>query len=159
MEAVKDYKKKLGEGIEKCMTEWPVSERSAAAIDQMVQCWLHVDKMCGCMCDDELTTEEAREWVARLENEDGSTGAHWNIAQTNSAAESIGVRFDHITPEEWNLAMNMMYSDYCGVANKYGVGMSDFFAEMAKAFLFDKDAGGPKAKLEGYYKGVVEREK
>ncbi len=159
MKIVKDYKERLEESIEKCMTEWNISERSASAIDQMVQCWLHISKMCEHTENAALTPEETRKWVAGLENEDGSSGGHWNIAQTNSAAESIGVRFEHITPEEWNLAMNMMYSDYCGVANKYGVGMSDFFAEMAKAFLFDKDAGSPKAKLEGYYKGVVEREK
>lgn len=154
MEAVKNYKKRLGESIEKCMTEWTVSERSAAAIDQMIQCWLHAAKMCE--CTDGLTTREIYEWAAQLENEDGSTGAHWDIAQTNSAAESIGVRFEQVTPEEWYLAMNMMYSDYCETANRYGVGMVDFFAEMAKAFLFDKDAGSPKEKLAGYYHGIAE---
>lgn len=106
-----------------------------------------------------LSDNEIREWNEQMENEDGSTGGHWNISQTNSVAESAGLRFDHITPEEWNVTMNMMYSDYSGVANKYGVGMSDFYADMAKAFLFDKDGGAPEAKLSAYFEGIVEREK
>ncbi len=53
--------------------------------------------------------------------------------------------------------MNMMYSDYCRVANKYGSGMSDFYAYMAKAFLFDKDAPSPKEKLAAYYHSIVEK--
>lgn len=51
--------------------------------------------------------------------------------------------------------MNMMYSDYCSVAAKYGVNKPEFFADMAKAFLFDKDAKGPKEKLSAYYHGIA----
>lgn len=159
METVKSYKKRLGESIEKCMTEWSISERTAAAIDQMVQCWLHTDDMCKHLSAGSFTAADAEAWTAGLVNDDGSTGGHWNISQTNSVAESTGLRFDHITPEEWNVTMNMMYSDYSGVANKYGVGMSDFYADMAKAFLFDKDGGAPEAKLSAYFEGIVEREK
>ena len=51
--------------------------------------------------------------------------------------------------------MNMMYSDYCMVASKYGVNNAEFFADMARAFLFDKDAEGPGEKLAAYYHRVV----
>ena len=51
--------------------------------------------------------------------------------------------------------MNMMYSDYFGAASKFGVAKPAFFAELARDFLWDKDAGGPAAKLSGYYNGVV----
>ena len=51
--------------------------------------------------------------------------------------------------------MNMMYSDYSSVAIHYGVSTAEFFAELAQAFLFDKDGPGPKAKLAAYYHGIV----
>lgn len=158
MEAIKTYKEKLLDGIEKCMTEWAISERSAAAIDQMIKCWLRVNEMCEHLHrTEDFTAEDAEKWAAGLVNEDGTYGAHWDMAQTAAAAESIGVRFEHITKEDWYITMNVMYSDYSKVADKYGVGMAEFYADMAKAFLFDKDAASPKEKLAGYYKGVVER--
>ncbi len=36
-----------------------------------------------------------------------------------------------------------------------GVSTAEFFAELAQAFLFDKDGPGPKAKLAAYYHGTV----
>ena len=53
--------------------------------------------------------------------------------------------------------MNVMYSDYYGVAAKYGLDRPEFYADLAKAFLMDKDAGGPEEKMAGYYHGVVAR--
>lgn len=156
METVKSYKKRLGESIEKCMTEWSMSERTAAAIDQMVQCWLHTDDMCKHLSAGSFTAADAEAWTAGLVNDDGSTGAHWDVAQTTAVAESIGVNFEHITREEWYAAMNSMYSDYSRVADKYGIGTADFYADLAKAFLFDKDAPPPKQKLAAYYHCIVE---
>lgn len=156
METVKSYKKRLGESIEKCMTEWSISERTAAAIDQMVQCWLHTDDMCKHLSAGSFTAADAEAWIAGLVNDDGSAGAHWDMAQTTAAAENIGVKFEHITREEWYAAMNSMYSDYSRVADKYGIGTADFYADLAKAFLFDKDAPPPKQKLAAYYHCIVE---
>ena len=51
--------------------------------------------------------------------------------------------------------MNMMYSDYSGVAEKYGVSIAEFYADMARAFLMDKDGPGAKEKLGAYYHGIV----
>lgn len=57
------------------------------------------------------------------------------------------------------LAMNMVYSDYCKVAKKYGVDTPEFYADMAKAFLRDKDFDGkPEEKLYLYYKSIVEKD-
>ena len=48
----------------------------------------------------------------------------------------------------------MIYSDYVKVAKKFGVGDKiDFYVDMAKAFLDDKDAGPDK--LAKYYKYIV----
>ena len=60
---------------------------------------------------------------------------------------------DHMENEDGTT--NMMYSDYGSVAIHYGVSTAEFFAELAQAFLFDKDGPGPKEKLAAYYHGIV----
>ena len=77
------------------------------------------------------------------------------MTQTTALAESMGLSWDHISPWCWWITMNMMYSDYGSVAIHYGVSTAEFFAELAQAFLFDKDGPGPKAKLAAYYHGIV----
>ena len=103
----------------------------------------------------EFTEDDAKAWTARMENEDGTTGPHWTIAQTDAVANVAGVHVDKLT--FW-ACLNMMYSDYYSVAAKYGLDRPEFYADLAKAFLMDKDAGGPEAKMAGYYHGVVKRD-
>ena len=102
----------------------------------------------------EFTEDDAKAWTARMENEDGTTGPHWTMEQTDAVANITGV---HVKPCTWWTAMNVMYSDYYGVAAKYGLDRPEFYADLAKAFLMDKDAGGAEAKMAGYYHGVVAR--
>ena len=83
-------------------------------------------------------------------NEDGSKGAHWNMDQTKQVMEQRGIQCD---PVEFYIAINMMYSDYYPVAKKLNVNSVDFYADMARAFLEDKDAG--KDKLAKYFAYVV----
>lgn len=93
----------------------------------------------------------AREWTSKMENEDGTKGPHWNMEQIRKVMEQRNMTGD---PVEFWAAMNMMYSDYCKVAKKLGVNTVDFYAEMAKAFLDDKDTGVPD-KLTAYYENIV----
>lgn len=93
----------------------------------------------------------AREWTAKMENEDGTKGPHWNMEQIKKVMEQRNMTGD---PVEFWVAMNMMYSDYCKAAKKLGVNTVDFYAEMAKAFLEDKDTGVPD-KLTAYYENIV----
>ena len=102
----------------------------------------------------EFTEDDAKAWTARMENEDGTTGPHWSMGQTDAVANITGV---HVKPCTWWTAMNVMYSDYYGVAAKYGLDRPEFYADLAKAFLMDKDAGGAEAKMAGYYHGIVLR--
>ncbi len=98
-----------------------------------------------------LSREMAREWTSQMENEDGTTGPHWNMSQTDTVMAQKGIECD---PTEFFVAMNMMYSDYCKVFRKFGVGDKiDFYACMAQAFLDDKDAHPDK--LARYYEYVV----
>ena len=103
----------------------------------------------------EFTEDDAKAWTARMENEDGTTGPHWTMGQTDAVANVAGVHVDKLT--FW-ACLNMMYSDYYSVAAKYGLDRLEFYADLAKAFLMDKDAGGPEEKMAGYYHGVVKRD-
>ena len=49
-------------------------------------------------------------------------------------------------------------TNYHAVAKKYGCDNAMFYADMAKAFLFDKDAGTPREKLSAYYHGIAKKE-
>lgn len=94
--------------------------------------------------------EMATEWAEGLKNEDGSKGPHWTFEQTKQMQSQKGIDCD---PWEFYAAMNMLYSDYGKVAKKFGTSNVDFFVEMTKAFLHDKDA--PKNKLALYYECIV----
>ena len=101
----------------------------------------------------DFTEADARRWTEHMENDDGSKGPHWTLEQATAVANSIGV---HVDPWIWFAALNMEYSDGFDVAQKYGLDRPEYYADLAKAFLFDKDGGGPETKIAGYYHGVVE---
>ena len=55
----------------------------------------------------------------------------------------------------WECAMNMMYSDYYGVAVAHGTNTPEFYADLAEAFLKDRDSKS-KNKLAAYYNCIVD---
>lgn len=94
--------------------------------------------------------EMAHEWMNNLQREDNTQGPIWSIGQIKQAAEQRGIKED---PMRLWVAVNAMYSDYCGVAKKYGVDDFDFFLDLGKAFLDDRDAKGDK--LLAYFENIV----
>ena len=59
-----------------------------------------------------------------------------------------------MNPIEFWVALCMIYSDYSNIAKKHGVGGNlEFYVDMAKAFLNDKDAAPDK--LSNYYNYIV----
>ena len=104
--------------------------------------------------DKEVKFDEhkAKEWVARMKNNDGTTGEHFKAEQTEQMRNAHCPDCDKM--EFW-AAMNMMYSDYCDVAKKMNIDRPDFYAHMAKAFLMDKDAG--EDKMAKYMKYIAEK--
>lgn len=102
-----------------------------------------------------LTEQTAKEWVDSMENpEDKSKpGEHWNMAQTTQVLKQMKLPYD---PVEFYAVMNMMYSDYFGVAKKYGQSTNtDFFVDMTKAWLDDSDTAAGDKKTEMYYSIVA----
>ena len=102
-----------------------------------------------------FTEDDAKEWTARMENTDGSTGPHWTMEQTTAVAESMGIQAPVVPRWAWGAAMNMMYSDYFPVAVEFGLNRPEFYAALAKAFLLDKDGPGPERKMMEYYEHIA----
>lgn len=157
-EHLENYREKLERGIAEYMSN-SASERNANAVRAMLEGWTMLDalerKLCGCA---ELDRATAEEWVSAMRNEDGTTGVHWTMEQTSSLAESLGVKSGDVSPWGWWAAVNMMFSDYYGVALNFGVATPEFFAALAKAFLEDRDGPGAAEKLSAYYCAVVKGE-
>lgn len=149
---IKAYKAKLCEALEACMAE-PVSSRSVGSCTMLMDALCKADKITMEPEASTFTEDDARRWTEHMENDDGSMGAHWTLEQTTAVANSIGV---HVDPWIWFAALNMEYSDNFDVAQKYGLDRPEYYADLAKAFLFDKDGGGPETKIAGYYHGIVE---
>lgn len=97
-----------------------------------------------------LTVEQAQRWVNEMENCDGSRGAHWSMDQTNQIMQQRGITCEKT--EFW-ATMNAMYSDYCKVAKAHNADNANFYADLACAFLKDKDAVENKAAA--YYAYIV----
>jgi len=98
-------------------------------------------------------------WKSMMKNEDGTRGEHFRSEQVKRACEQAGIDCEEFGEDVFCLAMNMMYSDYCKVAKKYGVDKPEYYADMAKSFLRDKDFDGkPEEKLYLYYKTIVEKD-
>jgi len=106
-----------------------------------------------------FTKKDIDAWESMMKNEDGTRGSHFRTEQVKRACESAGIDCEEFGDDVFDLAMNMQYSDYCKVAKKYGVDRPEFYADMAKAFLRDKDfEGKPEEKLYLYYKTIVEKD-
>lgn len=109
--------------------------------------------------DDRLSKKEIKEWEKSLVNDDGTRGAHFQTEQIDQVAQSLG-----IDPKEFGdgvlcVITNAMYADYCSVARKFGVDRIEFYIELAKAFLKDKDFDGDGAeKAFLYYTFIVSDE-
>lgn len=146
---IENYKIELENGIKKCMNN-PMCERTANAVDSMVECWKHIAEMQEMLKKDfDFTPEKAEHWLLNMQNDDGTTGPHWSIDETNTFKPA------EVSEYCWECAMNMMYSDYYSVAIAYNVNVPEFYADMARAFLFDKDAKSPKDKIAAYYNCIV----
>ena len=134
----------------------------------LANCWAAYQALCMIGADEEpsitafetashndhnenlLTTEQIMCWVASMVNADGKRGGRWPMEQTEQVRIQKNIDCD---PVMFFAAMNMMYSDYCKVAEKFNVGTTDFYAYMAKAFLDDQDA--VQNKLAWYYHSIV----
>ena len=155
---MQEYIDKLHQEMHKVM-EKPVTLGSAEEVTVYADaiCLLH--KLSGNHFREstkiiEFTEDDAKAWMANMQNADGTTGPHWTMGQTDAVANITGV---NVKPCVWWAAMNMMYSDDYAVAAEFGVDRPEFYAALAQAFLIDKDAPAPEEKLCEYYKHIASR--
>lgn len=98
-----------------------------------------------------FTMETAKEWTKHMQNEDGTSGPHWTLEQ---AKQIMAQRKIGYPPQCFWVILNSIYSDYSTVAKKHGLGGSlDFYVDMAKSWLDDKDA--VPDKINSYYNYIV----
>jgi len=88
-----------------------------------------------------LNEELACDWVAHMQNKDGTVGEHWTKAQTDQYANDYN-KWD------WYVAMNMAHSDHFNP--KFD---TTTYIELAKDWIDDKDVG--EGKTLKYYMYVV----
>ena len=98
----------------------------------------------------DLDQMSAEQWARNMEKEDGSKGPKWTKEQVKPYMAQVGY---HGPEYKFWAVMNALYSDYCKIAKKYGVDRPEYYAELTKAWLEDKDANPEKAGL--YYKYIV----
>ena len=103
-----------------------------------------------------FTEKCAMKVVAKMENEDGTTGQHWTINDTTTVANQYGISFNprKYNKYDWYVAMNMVYSDYYKfITNTLHSNNIKYFVDLAKAWLEDKDID--EGKMWYYYKYVM----
>ena len=104
--------------------------------------------------EERLTAEEAEEWVRGMKSEDGKPGGRWELQDIKRYAENYGIKPDEVV--EFYAVLNALATDYGKVAKKFGVDRMEYWAEMAKAFMHDKDAKPGKVKL--YYECIAKKD-
>lgn len=94
------------------------------------------------VCYPPLTEEEAKKYVSKMENKDGTMGGHWTLEQVKELGKSHPAlkQFDCL---DFYVALNMMYSDYHSTGKN-----AEYYVELAEDFLGDKDA--PHNKMRRY---------
>lgn len=97
-----------------------------------------------------MSEETARKWVSKMENTDGTTGAHWTIDATTAIRDKLGLK--HICKYEFWAVMNSLYSDYGKTLAKTNA-TPEIYGELARDWIEDDDA--VKAKASAYYRYVV----
>ena len=155
---MKEYIEKLYTKLHEAM-EKPVTLGSAEEVGLYAKTICRLEKLHGHHDEPEAATfdrETAMQWAANMQNADGTTGPHWTMDQTSAVADASGAGRD-IPHWVFGVTMNMMYSDYYDVARKFGVNVPEFYAELARAFLMDKDGHGPEEKLCAYYRCIVKQ--
>lgn len=94
-------------------------------------------------------TQWKYDWaVGKLENKDGTMGAHWKVSDVTNYAKSHGASYRNYNEYDLAYVMNVMYSDYYGVVSDN----VDTYYRLAIAFIEDKDA--PEGKAFLYYKAM-----
>lgn len=112
--------------------------------------WGVIHEMHEIVYDSHFDEDMAMYAVSKMENEDGSTGAHWNKAETDQVGANEGLAFDKFNKWDWYYVLNMIHSDYYKAIG----GNTSMYFQLAKAWITDKDA--PEGKAFRYWSAMCE---
>ena len=105
---------------------------------------------------EKLTREKAEKWVRSMHGDDPkSRGEMWSYEDAKKLAEERGLPTEGQEMVDFYVVLNMVYTDYCKVAKEHGVDTEDYYADLAEAWLYDRDAKPPTEKLMAYHKNVI----
>jgi len=106
----------------------------------------------------EFDQQTAERWVKSMQNEDKNhpEGGKWTPEMLKPLARKFNVPTEGKKFWEFYAMSNAMYSDYCEVVKKFGIVSPEFYAQMAKAFMDDKDA--VPDKVAAYYEFLVDKD-
>lgn len=103
-----------------------------------------------------LTRDKAEKWVKRMHGDDPSSrGEMWTYDDAKQLAEERGIPAEGQDMVDFYAALNMVYTDFCKVAKEHGVDTEAFFADLACAWLYDRDGLPPEEKMAAYYMYVI----
>lgn len=109
---------------------------------------------------EKLTKDELEEWKKKLLKEvDETEKQFFTKERISQKAKQMGVEMKDYSEEELVVATAMVYTDYKKTAKKYIGNNMDFYIELARDWLEDKDAavkGGEKLAI--YYDCIVSGE-
>lgn len=110
----------------------------------------------GTASGEKLSRDKAEKWVRHMYGDDPrSRGEMWTFEDAKKLAEERGLPTDGQDMIDYYVALNMVYNDYCKVAKEHGVDTEDYYADLAHAWLYDRDGKPPTEKLIAYKKYVV----
>lgn len=87
-------------------------------------------------------------WGEKMKNADGTKGLHFTKEQIQKMYNDERLKEKGISLEDFEITMNMMYSDYCKVLKDNGMSSQKMYIDLSIAFLKDEDA--EKDKLLRY---------
>lgn len=96
-----------------------------------------------------LTEQQASVWVKSMKHSDGSTGELITMEQAKEWLAKKG--YTGMNLPDFYAVINAMKSDYSGVAKMFNIMSDDFYGELARAFIQDKDAKPYKTSLYKEY--------
>lgn len=96
-----------------------------------------------------LTEKQAKKYVSKMINDDGSKGEHWSIEEVKKVWLEKGYAEENDKYNFWEVyyTMNMVYSDYCRM---YKDEMK-MYLEHSYLFLMDKDYNNEEMSKAKWY--------
>lgn len=106
----------------------------------------------------EFDRQTAEKWVKSMKNEDKAhpAGGKWSAEMLKPLAQKYGIPTEGKEFWEFYAMTNAMYSDYSEVFKKHGLTSPELYAQLAKAFICDKDAVPEKVAL--YHEFLVKKD-